>query len=419
RRFGFVTVVTAVPLHRPSQLHHGCGHVTILILVAAPRWPPLAGAAAPRRRLRQDVPINAARGARPRGKGCRAGRVPPGSPLADDDDDGGGVGGGVRHLRGQRRVLRPRRRGVAAHGAVPGRGLRERRHLGAVPPLRRVLPAGRPSLRPGRVSVLRHRAVRLRRLPDATRRVIRLRRLRSVPVPGVVRRRVVHPGRTRDGDAHVRGQHAGAGRRNRLRPPQPRPLRRGGRPARPRLGPHVARRAAWRRGRRCLQLLPRQPRRRRRRRVARARPGRRHAGGRRDGLFDLTEDGGGGVVMDTGTAVTRLPADAYAALRDAFADAVGGGLPRAPGVSLLDTCYDLSGYASVRVPTVALYFGRDGAALTLPARNLLVEMGGGVYCLAFAASASGLSILGNIQQQGIQITVDSATGYVGFGPATC
>ncbi|XP_037488009.1 protein ASPARTIC PROTEASE IN GUARD CELL 2-like [Triticum dicoccoides] len=138
-----------------------------------------------------------------------------------------------------------------------------------------------------------------------------------------------------------------------------------------------------------------------------------------DGLFDLTEDGGGGVVMDTGTAVTRLPADAYAALRDAFADAVGGDLPRAPGVSLLDTCYDLSGYASVRVPTVALYFGRDGAALTLPARNLLVEMGGGVYCLAFAASASGLSILGNIQQQGIQITVDSATGYVGFGPATC
>ncbi|XBI60195.1 hypothetical protein VPH35_041150 [Triticum aestivum] len=92
---------------------------------------------------------------------------------------------------------------------------------------------------------------------------------------------------------------------------------------------------------------------------------------------------------------------------------------RAPGVPLLDTFYDLSGYASVRVPTVALYFGRDGAALTLPARNLLVEMGGGVYCLAFAASASGLSILGNIQQQGIQITVDSATGYVGFGPTTC
>uniref|UniRef100_A0A0D9WB60 Peptidase A1 domain-containing protein n=1 Tax=Leersia perrieri TaxID=77586 RepID=A0A0D9WB60_9ORYZ len=136
-----------------------------------------------------------------------------------------------------------------------------------------------------------------------------------------------------------------------------------------------------------------------------------------DGVFALTDDGDGGVVMDTGTAVTRLPADAYAALRDAFAGAAVG-LPRAAAVSLLDTCYDLSGYESVRVPTVSLYF-EQGAVLTLPARNLLVDVGGGVYCLAFAPSSSGLSIFGNIQQEGIQITVDSANGFVGFGPNTC
>lgn len=136
-----------------------------------------------------------------------------------------------------------------------------------------------------------------------------------------------------------------------------------------------------------------------------------------EGLFRLTDDGAGGVVMDTGTAVTRLPPDAYAALRDAFAVAVGG-LPRAPPVSLFDTCYDLSAYTSVRVPTVSFYFDQ-GAALTLPARNLLVEVDGGVYCLAFAPSSSGMSILGNIQQEGIQITVDSANGFVGFGPNTC
>ncbi|GJN01322.1 hypothetical protein PR202_ga18581 [Eleusine coracana subsp. coracana] len=136
-----------------------------------------------------------------------------------------------------------------------------------------------------------------------------------------------------------------------------------------------------------------------------------------EALFRLADDGAGGVVMDTGTAVTRLPGDAYAALRDAFANAVAG-LPRAPPVSLFDTCYDLSAYTSVRVPTVSFYF-EEGAALTLPARNLLVEVDGGVYCLAFAPSSSGMSILGNIQQQGIQITVDSANGFVGFGPNTC
>jgi hypothetical protein len=115
--------------------------------------------------------------------------------------------------------------------------------------------------------------------------------------------------------------------------------------------------------------------------------------------------------------VTRLPREAYAALRGAF-DGAMGALPRSPAVSLLDTCYDLSGYASVRVPTVSFYFDQ-GAVLTLPARNLLVEVGGAVFCLAFAPSSSGISILGNIQQEGIQITVDSANGYVGFGPNTC
>ncbi|TVU16572.1 hypothetical protein EJB05_40143, partial [Eragrostis curvula] len=148
------------------------------------------------------------------------------------------------------------------------------------------------------------------------------------------------------------------------------------------------------------ELLLRRPRRDRRRRRAAA------AGG---GLFRLTDDGAGGVVMDTGTAVTRLPREAYAALRDAFAAAVGG-LPRAPAVSLFDTCYDLSAYTSVRVPTVSFYF-QEGATLTLPARNLLVEVDGGIYCLAFAPSSSGMSILGNIQQEGIQITVDSANGF--------
>jgi hypothetical protein len=138
------------------------------------------------------------------------------------------------------------------------------------------------------------------------------------------------------------------------------------------------------------------------------------------GLFQLTEDGAGGVVMDTGTTVTLLPQEAYAALRDAFVGALAGAVPRAQGVSssVLDTCYDLSGYASVRVPTVSFCFDGD-ARLILAARNVLLEVDMGIYCLAFAPSSSGLSIMGNTQQAGIQITVDSANGYIGFGPANC
>ncbi|CDY25371.1 BnaA05g19130D [Brassica napus] len=137
-----------------------------------------------------------------------------------------------------------------------------------------------------------------------------------------------------------------------------------------------------------------------------------------DDVFDLTETGDGGVVMDTGTAVTRLPTAAYAAFRDGF-KAQTANLPRASGVSIFDTCYDLSGFVSVRVPTVSFYF-TEGPVLTLPARNFLMPVDdSGTYCFAFAASPTGLSIIGNIQQEGIQVSFDGANGFVGFGPNVC
>ncbi|KAK3004472.1 hypothetical protein RJ639_018473 [Escallonia herrerae] len=132
-------------------------------------------------------------------------------------------------------------------------------------------------------------------------------------------------------------------------------------------------------------------------------------------VFELTQLGDGGVVMDTGTAVTRFPTAAYEAFRDAFV-AETASLPRANGVSIFDTCYDLNEFVTVRVPTVSFYFS-SGPILTLPAGNFLIpvdEMG--TFCFAFAPSPSGLSILGNIQQEGIQISYDGANGFVGFGP---
>ncbi|CAN0908993.1 Protein ASPARTIC PROTEASE IN GUARD CELL 2 [Linum grandiflorum] len=134
--------------------------------------------------------------------------------------------------------------------------------------------------------------------------------------------------------------------------------------------------------------------------------------------FRLTELGDGGVVMDTGTAVTRLPGDAYVTFRDAFV-AQTRDLPRSASVSIFDTCYDLNGFVTVRVPTVSFYFS-EGPVLTLPAKNFLIPVDeSGTFCLAFAASASKLSIIGNVQQQGIQISVDGANGFVGFGPNVC
>ncbi|XP_059635960.1 protein ASPARTIC PROTEASE IN GUARD CELL 2-like [Cornus florida] len=135
-------------------------------------------------------------------------------------------------------------------------------------------------------------------------------------------------------------------------------------------------------------------------------------------VFQLTQTGQGGVVMDTGTAVTRLPTAAYEAFRNTFITETTS-LPRAPGVSIFDTCYDLNGFVSVRVPTISFYF-LGGPILTLPARNFLIPVNErGTFCFAFAPSTSGLSIMGNIQQEGIQISFDGANGFVGFGPNIC
>ena len=134
-------------------------------------------------------------------------------------------------------------------------------------------------------------------------------------------------------------------------------------------------------------------------------------------LFKLDHAGNGGVIIDSGTSVTRLTRAAYIALRDAFR-AGASSLKRAPEFSLFDTCYDLSGRSEVKVPTVVLHF--RGADVSLPAANYLIPVdSSGTFCFAFAGTMSGLSIIGNIQQQGFRVVYDLAGSRVGFSPRGC
>uniref|UniRef100_A0ACD5TR95 Uncharacterized protein n=1 Tax=Avena sativa TaxID=4498 RepID=A0ACD5TR95_AVESA len=134
--------------------------------------------------------------------------------------------------------------------------------------------------------------------------------------------------------------------------------------------------------------------------------------------FAMDDAGSGGVIVDSGTAVTRLQSAAYSALRDAFVQGTQS-LPRASGVSLFDTCYDLSGRTSVQVPAVSLRF-EGGGELKLPAKNYLIPVdGSGTYCLAFAGTSGAVSIIGNVQQQGVRVSFDTAKSTVGFSANKC
>ncbi|CAO1945164.1 unnamed protein product [Urochloa humidicola] len=141
--------------------------------------------------------------------------------------------------------------------------------------------------------------------------------------------------------------------------------------------------------------------------------------------------GRGGVVVDSGTAISRLAVDAYAAVRDAFdARAAAGGARRVGGnlSSVFDACYDLRGGggggrgATVRVPSVVLHFA-GSADMTLPPANYLVPVVGGdrrtYFCLGLQAADDDLNVLGNVQQQGFGITFDVERGRIGFAPNVC
>ena len=134
--------------------------------------------------------------------------------------------------------------------------------------------------------------------------------------------------------------------------------------------------------------------------------------------FAMDKSGQGGVIVYSGTAVMRLNSDVYALLRDAFRQGTGT-LPSTMGVALFDTCYNLSGRDSVVVPSVSLHFP-TGKSLRLLAKNYLIPVdSAGTFCLAFAPTMSGVSIIGNVQQQRTRVGFDLANSLVSFSPNQC
>ncbi|EES06163.1 hypothetical protein SORBI_3004G013700 [Sorghum bicolor] len=132
-----------------------------------------------------------------------------------------------------------------------------------------------------------------------------------------------------------------------------------------------------------------------------------------------------GMIMDSGTVVTRLPPTAYSSLSSAFKAGMKQ-YPPAPssaGGGFLDTCFDMSGQSSVSMPTVALVFsGAGGAVVNLDASGILLQMEtSSIFCLAFVATSDDGStgIIGNVQQRTFQVLYDVAGGAVGFKAGAC
>ncbi|KAJ7963736.1 Aspartyl protease family protein [Quillaja saponaria] len=126
-----------------------------------------------------------------------------------------------------------------------------------------------------------------------------------------------------------------------------------------------------------------------------------------------------GSIIDSGTVITRLTPGAYGPLRTAFRRAMSK-YPAVSGLSILDTCYDLSGYKSFEIPKISFLFG-GGVSVDLASSGIVYAVSAKQVCLGFAANedAGDVTIFGNVQQKTLEIVYDVGGGRVGFGSAGC
>lgn len=136
-------------------------------------------------------------------------------------------------------------------------------------------------------------------------------------------------------------------------------------------------------------------------------------------VFYIKEDGSGGVIIDSGTTISYLEQEAYEALKNEFISQTN--LPVYVSDSTgLDLCFALPSDSSSQAKFPSkLVFHFTGADLELPTQNFMVaDSSSNVACLAMGAS-SGLSILGNIQQQNVLVNYDVQMQTVSFDPTQC
>ncbi|OMO74698.1 Peptidase A1 [Corchorus capsularis] len=126
-----------------------------------------------------------------------------------------------------------------------------------------------------------------------------------------------------------------------------------------------------------------------------------------------------GTIIDSASLITRLPPAAYKRVRQAFLAKMTR-YPTAPAMEPLGTCFDFSGYSSVSIPTITMYFD-GGVEMPIDARGILYFNKVSQVCVAISHTEddNDVAIVGNFQQKGYEIVYDDANGRIGFAPGRC
>ncbi|KAI0511199.1 hypothetical protein KFK09_011824 [Dendrobium nobile] len=129
----------------------------------------------------------------------------------------------------------------------------------------------------------------------------------------------------------------------------------------------------------------------------------------------------GKVLIDSGTAITRLVPSIYIALRDEFMRQFSEYLV-APGYSILDTCFNLAGLREVSIPTMKFVF-EGGVEVDVDVNGMFyyVKEDASQVCLALASLTyeDEVGIIGNYQQKNLRVIYDTLGSRLGFAEETC
>lgn len=131
--------------------------------------------------------------------------------------------------------------------------------------------------------------------------------------------------------------------------------------------------------------------------------------------------GKNGLLIDSGTVITRLPPTIYKALKEEFVKQFSS-FPSAPAFSILDTCFNLSAYQEVEVPTIKLQFeGNAEMSVDIAGVFYFVKTDASQVCLALASLAfeDEIGIIANYQQRNQRIIYDTKKSKLGFAQERC
>ncbi|MED6149547.1 hypothetical protein PIB30_063553 [Stylosanthes scabra] len=134
--------------------------------------------------------------------------------------------------------------------------------------------------------------------------------------------------------------------------------------------------------------------------------------------WNLTAEGAGGTIIDSGTTLTYFADPAYEIIKDAFVKKIKG-YPVVEGLPPLKPCYNVSGIDQMELPDFGILFS-DGAMWNFPVENYFIQIDPDVVCLAILGTPRhALSIIGNYQQQNFHILYDMKKSRLGYAPRKC